>query len=105
METYAHQVNERVVDTCAVRQPEGAARAELVKEEKLLVFANGAVIALGGLFQECLVFSELFLFRERDAVDSLQAFPVRVAEEIRCRVLVAGINIASNWAKDGANEP
>ena len=84
---FSHQLDQGVVDPGAVRQPEAASRTELVEEEKLLVLSNLAMVAFGGLGEESLVFGQLFLVGEGDTVDTLQRLIVRVAEEVRGRVL------------------
>jgi hypothetical protein len=81
---HPHELNQSIVDTCTVRQPETASRAELIEEEKLLVLANFAMVTLGSFGKESLVLGKLLLIRERNTIDSLKRIVVRVTEEVRC---------------------
>eukprot|EP00760_Papus_ankaliazontas_P030251 PhM_4_TR468/c1_g1_i2/m.80221 len=82
----AHELRERVVDAGAVLEEERGAGRELVPRPELLVAADGAVVALGGLFHERLPLLEHLLLREGDAVHTLQRGVLRLAEEVRGRV-------------------
>ena len=61
MGTYADEFNPCVVDVGTTWQEEARSWAELVEEEQLLLLANLAVVALGGLLLEVLPFLKLFL--------------------------------------------
>lgn len=87
MKTHTHHLGQSVVDTRTVRQPERASRAEIVEEEQLLFFCDLAVVPPGRLLQEGLVFGHLFFVGEGYAVDTLKGVILRVAEEVRRRVL------------------
>ena len=76
-----------VVDTRTVWQPETAARTQLVEHEQLLLTADAAVVALGGLGQKVLVFGHLLLIRERNTIQTLQRVILLVTQEVRGRVL------------------
>jgi len=83
----ADEVDELVVDSRAVREPEARARRELVEEEELLRGSDRAVVALLGLLDAKNVLLELLLVRERYAVHALQRVVRRLALPVRCRVL------------------
>ena len=70
-----------------MREEETASRTQLIEEEQLLLPPNLTMIALSSLRKEVLVLRQLLLVGEGDTVDTLQRLIVRVAEEVRGRVL------------------
>ena len=58
-----------------------------MEKEKLLLLANLAVIALGGLFQIFKVFGHHLLLWKGDAIYALKGVVVGVAKEVRGTVL------------------
>lgn len=72
----SNELHQRVVDVCAARQEEAAARTQLVEEEQVLLPPQLAMVSLCSLFLEVLPFLELLGVRERDAVDPLQGLRI-----------------------------
>lgn len=85
--TDPHQLHQGVVYPRSVWQEEATSRAQVIEEKKLLLFADLAMITLGSFSKEQLVFRQFFFVREGDSIDTLQRLVVRVAKEIRRRVL------------------
>lgn len=53
--TYAHELNEGIIDPGTMRQEEGTSRTQIVEEKEFLLFTDLSMIALRGFRQENLV--------------------------------------------------
>lgn len=65
-------LNKGIIDTSSIGQEKATARGHAVKEEKLLLGAQQAVIPLLGLLHAVLVILHALLVWKRDSIDSLQ---------------------------------
>ena len=70
-----------------MRQEEAATRAPFVKEEKVLLFANDAMVSFLRLFAKLQVIVHELLVGKRNAVDSLQSFVLRLPVPVGARIL------------------
>ena len=80
--TNSHQLHQGVVYPRSMWQEEAASRAQIIKEEKLLLFADLTMITFGSFSKEQLVFRHLFFVWEGDSIDTLKRFVFSVAKEI-----------------------
>jgi len=63
-------------------QEEATSRAQVIKEEKFLLFADLTMITFGSFSKEQLVFRQLLFVWEGDSIDTLKRLVVRVAKEV-----------------------
>jgi len=68
----SHQINQAVIDLCAMRQKESTPRCKLVEEKQVLVLSNHPMIPLQGFLFKILVFFKLGFFWEGNSVNSLE---------------------------------
>ena len=78
-------VDQRILQLGAVGKPEREARPLVGEHEQLHLLADLAVVALLGLFHHALVFGQLLLRREGDAVDAREHLVVLVALPVCAR--------------------
>lgn len=70
-----------------MREEEATSRTQIVKEEKILIFSNLAMVTLCSLGKEDFVLGKLFLVREGDTVNTLEGVIVGVSQEVGSGVL------------------
>ena len=79
----AEELFETVAQGCAFGEPQGQAGADVLREsEELHLFAELAVVAFLGFFEQHEVFVEHLLLGERDAVDSDELVALFVATPV-----------------------